>query len=142
MKIEDNEKIKLAYYGGVIESIEAFTDELKADIQQNKESVFESVDTCLLFIDMLAKQVVSDAVLTLSSFELGKNYLKEKGKELDIRTCPCCGQEVNRENMRHTKDCHGIPFRLVCIDCYEKLMEKGYDGEYYTEDDEHIDGDY
>ncbi len=44
--------------------------------------------------------------------------------------------------MNFTKDCHGIPFRLVCFDCYTKLMEKGYDGEYYDESDECIDYDY
>ena len=36
-------------------------------------------------------------------------------------------------------DCHGIPFRTICVDCYDKVMdEKGYDGEYYTELDENI----
>ena len=44
--------------------------------------------------------------------------------------------------MEFTRDCHGITFRLVCFDCYEKLMEKGYDGQYYTEADECIDKDY
>lgn len=60
-----------------------------------------------------------------------------------IRTCPVCGQEYEREYMTFTYDCHGIPFRLVCYDCYERIMEdKGYDGEYYTEADECIDYDY
>ena len=31
---------------------------------------------------------------------------------------------------------------FVCFDCYEKLMAKGYDGQYYTEADECIDEDY
>lgn len=45
--------------------------------------------------------------------------------------------------MLFTYDCHGIPFRLVCWDCYNRVMdEKGYDGEYYTEADECIDYDY
>lgn len=45
--------------------------------------------------------------------------------------------------MSWTHDCHGIPFRLVCCECYEKIMEEnGYDGEYYTEVDECIDEDY
>lgn len=39
-------------------------------------------------------------------------------------------------------DCHGIPFRFVCYECYDKLMEKGYDGQYYTELDEQIEPDY
>ena len=60
----------------------------------------------------------------------------------DIRTCQNCGREVDRIDMQFTKDCHGIPFRLVCCNCYEQLMGKGYDGEYYTEADECIDYDY
>lgn len=60
----------------------------------------------------------------------------------DTRICPHCGKEVYRYDMLFTYDCHGIPFRLVCIDCYQKLMEKGYDGEYYTEADECLDWDY
>lgn len=60
----------------------------------------------------------------------------------DIRKCPVCGKKVERSDMNFTKDCHGIPFRLVCWDCYGKLMEKGYDGQYYTEADECLDYDY
>ena len=59
--------------------------------------------------------------------------------ENDIRTCPVCGKEVDRADMNFTRDCHGITYRLVCWKCYEKLMEKGYDGEYYTEADECLD---
>ena len=53
-----------------------------------------------------------------------------------------CGKEVAREDMLFTHDCHGITYRLVCFDCYEKLMEKGYDGEYYSEAYECLDYDY
>ena len=62
--------------------------------------------------------------------------------EKDIRICQCCNREVERKYMEFTRDCHGIAFRLVCFDCYEKLMAKGYDGQYYTEADECIDEDY
>lgn len=61
---------------------------------------------------------------------------------LDIRECPCCGREFKRADMNFTKDCHGIPFRLVCMACYSKIMDEGFDGEYYTEADEQIDDDY
>ena len=44
--------------------------------------------------------------------------------------------------MDFTTDCHGITFRLVCMDCWNELMEKGYDGQLYTELDECIDYDY
>lgn len=63
-------------------------------------------------------------------------------EDKDIRICPCCEREVERQDMSFTKDCHGITFRLVCFDCYEKLMTKGYDGEYYSEADECIDEYY
>lgn len=61
----------------------------------------------------------------------------------NIKICPVCGKEFEREEMLFTYDCHGIPFRLVCWDCYQRIMEeKGYDGEYYTEFDENLDWDY
>ena len=62
-----------------------------------------------------------------------------KKRSTDIRTCPVCGHPVQRSDMQFTRDCNGIPFRLVCWDCYDQLMAKGYDGEYYTEADENID---
>ena len=63
-------------------------------------------------------------------------------KEKDVRICPVCERKVERSEMNFTQDCHGIPFRLVCWECYLKLMEKGYDGEYYDESDEQIEDDY
>ena len=61
---------------------------------------------------------------------------------MDIRICQDCGKEVDRSDMLYTKDCHNIPFGLVCNKCYNKLMENGYDGEYYTEEEECIEYDY
>lgn len=65
-----------------------------------------------------------------------------KFEERDIRICPICNNETDREDMNFTKDCHGITFKLVCYKCWEKLMSKGYDGEYYTEADEQIEDSY
>lgn len=56
--------------------------------------------------------------------------------------CGCCEKEYPRIAMEFTTDCHGIPFRLVCPTCYDELMKKGYDGEYYSEIDECIDFDW
>ena len=56
--------------------------------------------------------------------------------------CPVCEKTFARADMRYTRDCHGITFRLVCDRCYCKLMAKGYDGAYYTEADENLDFDY
>lgn len=64
-------------------------------------------------------------------------------EEKDLRVCPVCEREVERKDMNFSRDCHGIPFRLLCWECLEKIYEeKGYDGEYYTEADECIDEDW
>lgn len=56
--------------------------------------------------------------------------------------CPVCHKRKARNEMIFTHDCHGIPYRLVCYGCYQSVMQKGYDGVYYTEADECIDSDY
>ena len=38
-------------------------------------------------------------------------------------TCPVCGKASQREDMIFTRDCHGITFRLVCFDCYDKVSK-------------------
>lgn len=63
-------------------------------------------------------------------------------KENSLRICEHCRKEVDRSDMNFTRDCHGIPYRLVCWDCYEELMSHGYDGEYYDDSDECLDYDY
>lgn len=40
-------------------------------------------------------------------------------EEKDMRICPVCGKEVERNDMNFTRDCHGITFRLVCKGFYE-----------------------
>ena len=59
-----------------------------------------------------------------------------------MRLCPVCNRIRPRSDMLFTHDCHGITFRLVCWECYQKVMAKGYDGEYYTDADEQIEDDY
>lgn len=54
-----------------------------------------------------------------------------KKRSTDIRTCPVCGHTVQRSDMQFTRDCNGIPFRLVCWDCYDQLMAKGFVDEYW-----------
>lgn len=69
--------------------------------------------------------------------------MNSEQEEKDIRICPVCGKEVERQDMTFTHDCHGITFRLVCSRCWERIMNsKGYDGEYYTVADEQIEPDY
>lgn len=51
-----------------------------------------------------------------------------KKRSTDIRTCPVCGHTVQRSDMQFTRDCNGIPFRLVCWDCYDQLMAKAMTG--------------
>ncbi len=64
----------------------------------------------------------------------------ESLKEFDepMHECPLCHNRFKRHDMEFTRDCHGIVFRLVCYNCYDKAMENGYDGQYYTEADECI----
>lgn len=63
----------------------------------------------------------------------------EDMEDKDMRICQECEQLVERADMTFTRDCHGIPFRLVCWDCYCKIMEsQGYDGEYYDDCDENL----
>lgn len=62
--------------------------------------------------------------------------------EHKIDECGCCRSAEERSEMLYTRDCHGIVMRLVCRNCYEKIMSQGYDGAYYTEADECIDDDY
>lgn len=58
-------------------------------------------------------------------------------------SCPECETEIRKRDSVQTYDCHGIPFRRVCQDCYNRIMSsRGFDGEYYTEVDECIDPDY
>lgn len=59
-----------------------------------------------------------------------------------ILECKRCSKPTPRSEMQFSKDCHGIPFRLVCPDCMEEIWEQGYDGELYDENDEQIEDDY
>ena len=43
-------------------------------------------------------------------------------EEKDMRICPVCGKEVERNDMNFTRDCHGITFRLVCYDWKKDMM--------------------
>ena len=57
--------------------------------------------------------------------------------------CPICGHLFPRKQMVFSRDCHGIPYRLLCTDCCENIYNTvGYDGQYYTELDENIEEDY
>ena len=65
-------------------------------------------------------------------------YIEEERKLV----CPFCHKEFYRSDMEYTRDCHGIPLQLACFGCCQKIMAKGYDGQYYTENDECLDEDY
>lgn len=63
-------------------------------------------------------------------------------QRMRIRSCAVCKNEFDKDEVLWTKDCHGIPFRQVCFKCYEKVMSRGFDGEYYTAADECLDDDF
>lgn len=67
----EDDEIKLAYYGGAIESVRAFVDGYKSAVERNGELL--SIE----YLDFLANQIISHAEEKLSSFELGKGYLKQ-----------------------------------------------------------------
>lgn len=92
--------------------------------------------------DICKNQLMTGRDGTVEDCRRRQNGLSCRFEERDIRTCPVCEHEVDREDMYFTKDCHGIPFRLVCDRCCQRIMSKGYDGEYYTEADEQIEDDY
>lgn len=92
--------------------------------------------------DICKNQLMTGRDGTVEDCRRRRNGLSCRFEERDIRTCPVCEHEVDREDMYFAKDCHGIPFRLVCDRCYQRIMSKGYDGEYYTEADEQIEDDY
>lgn len=48
-------------------------------------------------------------------------------KKSGFRRCPVCGHHADRKDMRYTTDANGIRCRLVCWDCYDQIMVKGYD---------------
>jgi hypothetical protein len=76
--------------------------------------------------------------ITLTSNKMVEIPINEE----DIRFCQEGLKGFPKDDLILTYDCHGIPFRYVCDDCYEKVMEKGYDGEHYTSADEQIESDY
>lgn len=71
----ENDKVKVVYYGGVIESIQAFVDGYKNAVEQNGELL--SIE----YLEFLAAQIILHAKEKLNSFELGKGYLKQSGYE-------------------------------------------------------------
>ena len=61
----------------------------------------------------------------------------------DLRTCPECGREIPREDLSWVNDRHGIPYKLVCDSCYDRVAARigGYTfdpadaGEYLEPED-------
>lgn len=80
-------------------------------------------------------------------FRIAENATGQKwrlhGHTFQKEPCPECGKEVRVRDMERTVDCHGIPFRRVCQDCYDRIMSaRGFDGEEYTATDECLDYEY
>ena len=62
--------------------------------------------------DICKNQLMTGGDRTVEDCRRRQNGLSCRFEERDIRTCPVCEHEVDREDMYFTKDCHGIPFRL------------------------------
>lgn len=53
----------------------------------------------------------------------------------EMFTCPECGKHVEKEQTEFTYDINSIPFRRLCRDCANEIMEnRGYDGRDYRYD--------
>lgn len=70
------------------------------------------------------KDIVSDDILNIRARIV---------RPWEISECPGCQQTFAKYTMLWTRDCHGVVYRHMCHSCYEKAMEKGYDGVYYQE---------
>lgn len=59
--------------------------------------------------DICKNQLMTGRDGTVEDCRRRQNGLSCRFEERDIRTCPVCEHEVDREDMYFTKDCHGIP---------------------------------
>lgn len=89
----------------------------------------------------------SDAGAPVSGGEaMGEDYevtSQFEDPEKRLIRCEECDGEFPKDEMTFSKDCWGIPFRMLCPNCYDDIMNsRGYDGEYYTSEDEQIEPDY
>lgn len=114
---------------------------MKYPISQEKCS---GCSACHLVTKDISSAPLKEGEMYYQCIADAEDVCAEEGNEdiADVRECPCCGKQVGRSEMDFTRDCHGISFRLVCFECYEKLMAKGYDGELYDETDESLDEDW
>jgi len=117
--------LQIEDYPGIVRDkgkFESYEDALEAGIGLFREGELDDF-------------IIADSERETSEYIYGYQLMEEE--------CPICGKKVMRKQMERTHDCHGIPFRLVCAACYDRLMEyPGYDGEYYTELDENIEEDW
>lgn len=65
-----------------------------------------------------------------------------KEHTLNKVSCPRCGGDSRPFRMFMTHDCQGIPFRRVCSECWNQVLEIGYDGAEYGAEDECLDYDF
>lgn len=104
------------------------------------KSFFDSYEEAMIEAARMFDSGESDGDFRI--IEAGNAY-RVRGYMFVKEECPICGKEVRRYQMERTLDCHGIPFRLVCGPCYDRIMdERGFDGERYTDLDECIDANY
>lgn len=104
---------------------------------------FDTVEECMDYADSLYDEGKSDDDFTVyNTHNESVAYIRYSDRRK--LECPLCEKMHRRDDMVWSHDCHGIPYRLVCMNCYDKILdsEEGYDGEYYDECDENLDYDY
>lgn len=64
--------------------------------------------------DICKNQLMTGRDGTVEDCRRRQNGLSCRFEERDIRTCPVCEHEVDREEMHFTKDCHGMSIYVFC----------------------------
>lgn len=108
-----------------------------------KHPNFDTIDECYDYIDSLYDEEKSTDDYTIYNTHNERVGYVQWTRRRKCE-CPICGKMVRRDDMDFSRDCHGIPYRLMCLKCWDKIMDSdnGYDGEYYTSADECLDYDY
>lgn len=78
--------------------------------------------------DICKNQLMTGRDGTVEDCRRRQNGLSCRFEERDIRTCPVCEHEVDREDMYFTKDCHDLVVALIEKESGYKFDKVGDDG--------------
>ena len=78
--------------------------------------------------DICKNQLMTGRDGTVEDCRRRQNGLSCRFEERDIRTCPVCEHEVDREEMHFTEDCHDLVVALIEKESGYKFDKVGDDG--------------